>query len=259
MILLLLALATTDNPTRRAHEVAASLPFAHNAYLELRREAANISDPALRAAVEVQMTVVVAPNGKDHGDFMAAPGGPCETGHHGYPGGLSVHSLANLLNARAIAQTYHHVYGTDLHPDWLTVAAIWHDSMKAITLPWREDGSCGPEEQIAATPAHHVLGIASAFQRHLPRELIYVIAAAHGVEHACEWMQAGAKLAGIEGTVACPTKMPIEGYITAQADADYALTGTAWTRYVAKAPKGWERYDALKADGNDVLLFSRSQ
>jgi hypothetical protein len=258
MILLLLALATSDNPTRRAREVATSLPFAHNAYLELRREAAAIPDPALRAAVEVQMTVVVAPNGKDHGDFLAAPGGPCETGHHGYPGGLSVHSLANLLNARAIAQTYRHIYGVEVHMEWLTAAAIWHDSMKAVTLPWREDGSCGSEKQLAGTPEHHVLGLASAFQRHLPRELIYVIAAAHGVEHACEWMQAAAKLAGIDEKVGCPSKMPIEGFITAQSDSDYPLTGLAWTRYVAKAPKGWERFDALKADGNDVSLFSRS-
>ncbi|HUJ24645.1 MAG TPA: hypothetical protein VLW85_01400 [Myxococcales bacterium] len=256
MILLLLALAAAADPTHKAHEVATALPFAHNAYLELRRAAAAITDPALRAAVEVQLTVVVAADGK-HGDFLAAPGGPCEDGHHGYPGGLSVHSLALLQHARGLAATYRHVYGIDVQDDWLVAAAIWHDSLKSVTLPWREDGSCGPESNIAGTPAHHVLGVASAINRHLPGELVYVIAAAHGVDRACEWMQAASMMVrGEKGS--CPQKPPVEAFIVHFADSDYALTGLAWKRYVEKAPKGWERYDALKADGNDVLLFSRS-
>ena len=275
MILLLLALAASPDPTRRAHEVATSLPFAHNAFLELRRAAAAITDPALRAAVEIQMTVVVAPDGGEerappatggartrgalvaHGDFLAAPGGPCEEGHHGYPGGLSVHSLALLQHARGLAQTYQHVYGIAVQDDWLVAAAIWHDSLKSVTLPWREDGSCGPEANIAGTPAHHVLGLASAFEKHLPLELIEVIAAAHGPDRACEWLQAASVMARGEKAT-CPQKLPIEGWLIHFADADYALTGLAWKRYVEKAPKGWERYEALKADGNEMLLFSRS-
>jgi hypothetical protein len=279
MIILLLALL--PDPTSRAREVATSLSFAHDAFLELRREAGAIPDPALRAAVEAQIlapwlpeeawayahlaearkllkepALLLPPPRK--GDFLAAPGGPCEGGHHGYPGGLAVHSLANLLHARALAQTYHHVYGVDLHGDWLAAAAIWHDSLKAATLPWRDDGSCGPEAQIAGTGAHHVLGLASALLRHLPKELIFVIAAAHDPERACDWLQAASVLATGEKT-SCPAKVPVEAFITHFADADYALTGLAWTRYAAKAPKGWERYEALKQDGNDLLLFSRSQ
>ena len=39
---------------------------------------------------------------------------------------------------------------------------------------------------------------------------------------------------------------------------DLPLTELSWSRYVARAPKGWARYDALREDGNDLLLFSRS-
>ena len=265
-----------------AHDPAAiakSLPFAHEAMLELRRDAGAISDPALRAAVEAQ---ILAPGLPEHawayahlaearkilnepelvlpppriGDFASAPGGPCEDGHHGYPGGLAVHSLANLLHARALADVYRHVYKVPVDGTLLTVAAIWHDSLKASTLPFREDGSCGPEPKIAGTPAHHVLGLAAGILRHLPKDLLITIAAAHDPARACDWLQAASVIATGEKTSCFPPR--VEAYITHLADADFALTGLAWKRYVEKAPKGWERYEALKADGNEVLLFSRS-
>src|SRR5438132_357925 len=114
-MLLLILLALAPDPAARAREVATRWPFTRDAMLELRREAAAIGDPALRAAVEAQILapwlpaeawayahpqpgVTLPPPRK--GDFTAAPGGPCEDGHHGYPGGLAVHTLANLLHAR---------------------------------------------------------------------------------------------------------------------------------------------------------------
>src|SRR4051812_36471227 len=270
MIIALLLAAAAD-PAAHALDIARKLPVSHEAMLELRREAAALPDPALRAAVETQLLAPGMPAelwayahleearkllGEPRlelpkprkGDFAAAPGGPCADGHHGYPGGLSVHSLANLLHARAVSQVYKHVYGLDLHEDQLVAAAIWHDSLKAATLPWKADGSCGPEPLIAGTPAHHVLGIAAGVLRHLPKELLMVIAAAHGTEKACDWLQAGWILAKGEKT-ACPA-LRTEAYITHLADADYELTGLAWKKYVEKAPKGWERYEGLLQDGN---------
>src|SRR5947207_1681821 len=272
IIAILIALG---DPAAHARELARKLPAAHNAMLELRREAAALPDPALRAAIETQLLAPGLPAelwayahldearkllGEPQlelppprkGDFAAAPGGPCEDGHHGYPGGLAVHSLANLLHGRALSQTYKHVYGLDLHEDQLVAAAIWHDSLKAATLPFTADGSCGPEPLIAGTPAHHVLGLAAGVLRHLPKELLISIAAAHGTEKACDWLQAGWILATGEKT-SCPG-LRIEAYITHLADADYDLTGLAWKKYVAKAPKGWARYEALLQEGNDLLL-----
>jgi len=144
---LLLLLAAAQTPAARAREVAVRLPFAYRAWLELRREAGAINDPALRAAVETQLLApwlppetwalshlaearsllgdpqLELPPAKK-GDFLAAPGGECEGGHHGYPGGLAVHTLANLRSARAIAEGYKHVYGLDLHADQLTAAVL---------------------------------------------------------------------------------------------------------------------------------------
>src|SRR5207253_1909321 len=70
------------------------------------------------------------------GDFLAAPGGGCENGHHGYPGGLSVHTLATLRHARALAEDYRHVYAVDVHTDQLTTAVIWQGALMAATLPF---------------------------------------------------------------------------------------------------------------------------
>ena len=278
-MLALLLLALAQNPAAHARDLAGRLPVAHDAMRELHREAAAISDPALRAAVEAQLLAPWLPQeawayahleearkllGEPKlelppprkGDFAAAPGGPCEDGHHGYPGGLAVHSLAVLLHARALGKVYQHVYGVELHDDLLTAAALWHDSLKAATLPFHEGGGCGPEPLIAGTPAHHVLGLAAGILRHLPRELLIVIASAHAPDKACDWLQAASIIATGEKT-SCPG-LRIEAYLTHFADADYPLTGATWKKYVAKAPKGWARYEALIQDGSDVLLFNRS-
>jgi hypothetical protein len=251
VLAILLALAL--DPAARAR--AAVPPVARDAMLELRRVAGAITDPALRAAVEAQILAPGAPLHKT-GEFASAPGGNCEGGHHGYPGGLAVHTLATLLHARALAQVYEHVYGVKLRDDYLVAAAIWHDSLKAVTLPWRADGSCGPEKEIAGTGEHHVLGLAAAYLRHFPVELITIIASAHGLS-ICPWLEAAATTAGREKPI-CPAKLPLEAWVIHFADSDYELTGAAWTDYAKRAPKGWERYDALKADGNDLLFFSRS-
>ncbi len=281
---LLFVLAAAQDPAARARELATRLPAAYRAYLELRREAGAIGDPALRAAVEAQIlapwlppeawayahpaearqllnepALELPPPRK--GDFLAAPGGDCDGpgAHHGYPGGLAVHTLAVLRSVRGLADADRHVYGVDLHSDQLTAAAIWHDALKAATLVWRADGSCGPEARIAGAPAHHVVGLAAAILRHFPDDLLYVIAAAHSPDPKliCSWLEAASILAdGRKRT--CPQRQSVEAFLLNLASSDEPLTTLAWSRYVAGAPKGWKRYEALIQDGNDVLLFSRS-
>jgi hypothetical protein len=281
--LFLILAAAVQDPGARAREIATRLPVAYRAYLELRREAAGIGDPALRAAIEAQILAPWLPPeawAYGHlaearrmlndprlelppprkGDFLAAPGGDCEAGgHHGYPGGLSVHTLAVLMGARGLANEYIHVYGVDIHADQLTAAAIWHDALKAATLPWRADGSCGPEPKIAGSQAHHVLGLTAGILRHLPADLLYLIAAAHSPDQKliCTWLEAASILAQGQ-KMACPSRQTVEGFIHHFADSDLPLTTLTWSRYVARAPKGWARYEALVQDENDLLLFSRS-
>jgi hypothetical protein len=265
--------------------VAKKLPFAHDAFLELRRNAGAIGDPSLRAAVEAQILTPWLPKEAwayshleearkelpglelpppNKGDFAAAPGGPCNDGHHGYPGGLGVHSLANLLHARALGQVYEHIYGIKLRDDWLVTAAVWHDSLKSATLPFDKDGNCGPEPKIAGTAAHHVLGIAAAMLRHLPAEVVLVIAASHlppapdNMKTICSWIEAAGLIArGEKPKCDLKARPPPEAFVNHFADADYPFTVTTWTEYANKTPKGWARYEALMNEGNDVALFSR--
>jgi len=278
----LLLLAAAQAPSARAREVAASLPFAYRAYLELRREAGAIGDPALRAAVEAQILAPWLPPeawAYSHlaqarkllgdsrlqlpppksGDFLAAPGGDCEKGHHGYPGGLAVQTLAKLEAGRAFARDYRQVYDVDLHSEQLSVALIWQGTLKASTLPWSADGSCGPEPSIAGAPAHHVLGLAAGILRHLPKDLLFVIGAAYDTDASriCAWLQAASLIAEGE-RMTCPTRQTVEAFIHRFASSQSALTELSWSRYVEKAPRGWARFEALAQDGNDLLLFSRS-
>jgi hypothetical protein len=268
----------------RAREIARQLPWAHDAMLELRREAGKIQDPALRAAAEAQLLAPWLPREAwarthldearrrlgdpgltlpppDSGDFAAAPGGACEGGHHGYPGGLAVHALSGLLHARELAGVYRHVYGLKPQQDQLSLAAIWHDSMKAGTLPFRPDGSCGPEPSIAGAPAHHVLGLAAAILRHLPKDLVFVIGSARGADLAqvCGWVRAASMLATGEETT-CIAKLSPEAYVfAAAAEADQPFATAAWAAYCAKAPKGWERFEALREDGNALAFYERTR
>lgn len=287
-MILCLLLALT--PVEKAKSFAERFPLARTAIVEVRKATAGIRDVPLQKAVEAQLqapwlppeawayahpeeaarllaeaglldgTLVLPKPSRGH--FASAPGGPCEDGHHGYPGGLAVHSWANLQHARALAEIYRRTYGVDLDDDTLVAASIWHDSVKASTLPWKEDGSCGPEGKIAHTAAHHVLGVASALLRHLPQKLVYVIASAHtapslgGEKAVCAYVEAAGILA-TGAKAACEAHPPLEALVTSFADADSPLTVASWQAYVARAPKGWARFDALLADGNDLHLWPR--
>ncbi|HEY2030210.1 MAG TPA: hypothetical protein VGH20_13480 [Myxococcales bacterium] len=271
------------DPAKRARQIARGLPWANDAMLELRREAGKIEDPGLRAATETQILAPWMPRETwalahlqearkllgdpgltlpppDQGDFAAAPGGECETGHHGYPGGLAVHALANLLHGRALAILDRHLYKTEASMDFLAAAAIWQDSMKAATLPWKPDGSCGPEAAIAGAPAHVVLGLATAISRHLPKELLFVIGSAGSTDLAqvCRWVKAASILA-VGHDTECLAKLPLEAYLMNAANASVPLAVAAWTSYVRDAPRGWARFDALLQDGNDVAFYQRSR
>ncbi len=290
-------------PQAHALEIAGKLGFAKRAMHEVRHAAAELKDGPLRAAVEAQLQapwlppeafayghhaeaesmlhaagllapeslLALPPTGV--GSFAAAPGGPCEGGHHGYPGGLAVHEWANLAHARALAKVYESVYGVALNDEWLTAAALWHDTMKAATLPWDASGDCPHREpQLAGTALHHPLGVAAAILRHLPAPLILVIAAAHApptkerIGEVCNSLRAAGIIAvGNEQAIPCPPveptspRLPIEAFVNNSADSDYAITGAAWSWYASQTPGGWERFAALAQDGSDLAAWQRGE
>ena len=290
------------SPQEKAAEIGARIPMVKRALHEVRVLAGEIKDPPLRSAVQAQLEAPWLPRdawalahkeeaekklraagllaadaplilpAAGSGSLASAPGGPCATGHHGYPGGLAVHEDANALHARALAQVYGSVYGVSLNDDWLIAAALWHDTMKAGTLPWDANGDCPHSEpQLAGTAAHHPLGVAAAILRHLPAPVILVIASSHfppaqsSLPQLCATLRAAGIVAvGDENRVPCPTleenspRPPIEAFVNNSADSDYALTVAAWSWYSAQTPAGWERFSALEADGSDLAAFQRA-
>ncbi|GAC1551703.1 MAG: hypothetical protein NVS2B9_17400 [Myxococcales bacterium] len=295
------AFAPAD-PAARALFLAQRIPLSRQAFRECRREAAEIKDPALRAAVEAQLQAPwllpeayvyghpaeaeaqlkaagllgasehLALPAKGKGNFASAPGGPCPSGNHAYPGGLAVHTWTTLLHARSLAADYRKVYGVELDDGWLTAAALWHDTAKAATLAWREGGTCGPEPLVAKAPLHHVLGIASAILRHLPAPLVVVIGSVRAPpspEHLaelCGFLRAGSILAlGTPDAVACPSlaagarRPPIEAYLGYLADADAVFAAPAWAWYAAQTGTGWARFEALLQDPSDVRKWHDAQ
>jgi len=287
MLALLLLFAAA--PAERAKDVAARLPIARSAMREVHLAAAAISDQPLRAAVEAMVMAPWLPpesyavahpaeaermlqeagllEGRlqlppQRGSFQAACGGD----HHAYPGGLSVHAWAAVLHARGLAAAYQQVYGVKLRDEWLVAAALWHDALKAATLPWRDDATCGPEPRIAGTGAHHVLALAAAIVRRLPDGLVLTIASAHapvfeaGAKQVCGFLRAASIIAnGKLPAAACPASAPPEAFAMNTADADDPLTTTVGSWYAERAPKGWERFEALIQDGSDVAAWARAQ
>jgi hypothetical protein len=287
MLALLLLFAVA--PAERAKDVAARLPIARSAMREVHLAAAAISDQPLRAAVEAMVMAPWLPpesfaaahpaeaermlqqagllEGRlelppQRGSFQAACGGD----HHAYPGGLSVHAWADVLHARGLAAAYRQVYGVKLRDDWLVAAALWHDALKAATLPWRDDATCGPEPRIAGTGAHHVLGLAAAIVRRLPEGIVVTIASAHapvfeaGAKQVCGFLRAASIIAnGKLPAAPCPAGAPPEAYAMNTADSDDPLTTTAASWYAERAPKGWERFEAMIQDGSDVAVWARAQ
>ncbi len=215
--------------------------------------------------------------------FQSAPGSVFG-GHHSYPGGLMTHELFNLTNARSLAESYRHVYGSDLAPrmDLLIAAPIWHDSAKILVFQWNSDGSefkelafggNGKTDNFGApgdsrTGAHHILGVAEAMSRKFAPEQVITQACAHsfptgnGEFKVVNWIRAAAIIARVDpvqrgyliedssGRLRLPSILP-EYLIHNLSDADYEFTNSSITFIEALleqlAPEfGYSRSDATR-------------
>jgi hypothetical protein len=110
-----------------------------------------------------------------------------------------------------------------------------------------------------------VLGIAAAMVRRLPEGLVLTIASAHapvfgdGAKQVCAWLRAASIVAnGKPLPGQCPANAPPEAYAMNAVDSDYPLTTSAASWYAERAPKGWERFEAMIQDGSDVAAWARA-
>lgn len=136
---------------------------------------------------------------------LAAPGG--NTGsHHSWPGGLAVHIAVNLRSGAALMDGYAAIEQAQSERDRTKGAILWHDWAKAVVLRWRPDGITTDELAVAGTGAHHVLGLAEAMRRGLPRAQIVAQACAHGPAigetqvRVQSWLDAAAIVARVDGS-----------------------------------------------------------
>src|SRR5262249_19478239 len=77
--------------------------------------------------------------------YGAAPGSTY-TGHHPYPGGLSIHAAFNTRIGESLARSYRETYGAGgeslgIDPDIVVAAPIWHDWAKTFVFQWNADGT----------------------------------------------------------------------------------------------------------------------
>ncbi|MBM3271100.1 MAG: hypothetical protein FJZ01_26005 [Candidatus Sericytochromatia bacterium] len=116
-------------------DIAMASPRTRSAAQNVREAAREIKQRDLRHAVGSMLdnpspTLLGATSSYEA--FQAGAGGGW-AGHHGYPGGLAVHTWVNLRHAWALADVYRDEYEMFTDRDLITAAVICHDILKAWT------------------------------------------------------------------------------------------------------------------------------
>ena len=113
-------------------------------------------------------------------DFATCPGSGA---HHAHIGGLALHILQGLENARALAAA-HQARGLPVRVGLLYAAILLHDAMKRFVFRFNgrfvleksEDGFIGKRED------HHSWMLRELAARGAGKELIFAVAAMHGID-----------------------------------------------------------------------------
>lgn len=164
--------------------------------------------------------------------FSSAPGSEF-SGHHSYPGGLSIHEANNERAALNLAENYRLMYGRSsptashhaaqepdlmIDLDVIIAAPIWHDWAKTMVFQWNNDGTEFQELNFGGngvadsdgsagnskTGAHHILGLAETMKRGFDPVLVIAQASAHSAPtlgnefKVVNWLRAAAIVAQID-------------------------------------------------------------
>ena len=150
--------------------------------------------------------------------FDSAPGSSFGS-HHSYPGGLAIHEAFNQSTAMSLAKDYRDFYGNvALDDDLIIIPPMWHDWAKTFVFQWNADGTEFQELPIGGngktddygaagnskTGGHHILGLAEAMARAMPRQFVVAQACAHGAPvlgteyKVVNWIRAAAIIARVD-------------------------------------------------------------
>lgn len=113
-------------------------------------------------------------------DFAAAPGSGA---HHAHVGGLALHVLQDLVNAKALADV-HEGRGLPLDRSLLYAAVILHDSLKRFVYGFTDEYVLLKAEDpfIARNEDHHSWVLRELTARNADRDLLMAVAAMHGID-----------------------------------------------------------------------------
>ncbi len=191
-------------------DMAKKSPHVMAAWKYLLESAAEIADPALRAATldilnnpapllaqadagaimaELKAQGLLAKEAKavfppcsstrqSPQPFYTAPGSGWNS-HHIYPGGLATHTALNVASCKALYDSYAAQFGLTLDRDVVLASQLLHDLHKPWVFQWQADGTCRKEASLASTGEHHTLSIAESLRRGLSPELCVAQACAH--------------------------------------------------------------------------------
>lgn len=144
-----------------------------------------VDHPTWLALIEDMLVLdgPVTPYGHPHfapWPFEACPGSGA---HHAHVGGLALHVLQDLANAKALARG-HLARGLPLRPGLLYAAVLLHDCMKRFVYRFSPEYLLEKSEDpfIGRREDHHSWVLRELTARGTDRELVLAVAAMHGID-----------------------------------------------------------------------------
>lgn len=199
-----------------------------------------VTDPVWRGLVEEFLTLDEPLTPYAHQcrrvwSFAASPGSGA---HHAHIGGLALHVLQDLRNARALAEA-HEARGLALDRGLLFAAIMLHDCLKRFVYDFDDDYALVKAEDpfIARHEDHHSWMLRELVARGVDRTLVLAVAAMHGLDDVS--LASGVRpLAvvnhyleiGLTGLEMQPEDVRVEHSIGFLSDSDWPWSGRAQQR-----------------------------